>query len=151
MSVKLRINGNKTIEHEKIKSRLGLTDKKNHTAFYFEGSAFITPNEDLEYDEVINSIETSCKRSIKKKLMNSKTLDNNFLMNFEVCSDRMKKDKNTYLSFQYHFKQKNNENKSIFTVKKENYDFFKSLLSDIENEMNLHNIKINKNKRVEIC
>lgn len=147
MSVKLRINGNKTIEHEKIKSKLGLTDKKNHTVFYFEGSAFITPQDDLDYDEVISSIESSCKRSIKKKLMNSKTLDNNFLMNFEVCSDRMKKNKNTFLSFQYHFKQKNNENKSIFNVKKENYDFFESLLFDIENEMNLHNIKINKNKK----
>jgi hypothetical protein len=148
MSIKLRINGNKTIEHDKIKSKLGLTDKKNHNVFYFEGGAFITPKDEFDYDEVINSIETSCKRSIKKKLINSKTLDTNFLMNFEVCSDRMKKNKNTYLSFQYHFKQKNNENKSIFTVKKENYDFFKSLLSDIETEMNLHNIEINKNKRV---
>lgn len=146
MSIEFRVNGDKTIEHKKIKSTLGLTDKKNHSVFYFEGSAFITPNDELDYEDVINSIEASCRRSIKKRLINSKTLDHNFLMNFEVCSDRMKKNKNTYLSFQYHFKQKNNENKSIFTVKDENYDFFKGLLSDIESEMNTYNIKINKNK-----
>jgi hypothetical protein len=147
MSVKFRVNGNKNIEHGKIKAKLGLTNKLNHTTFYLEGGTFLTPQDELEdFEEIMSIVESSCKRSIKDKLLNSLTLDTNFLMNFEVCSDRMKKGKNTYLSFQYHFKQKNNTNKSVFMVKDENYTFFTNLLDDIEKELFSHNIKLSKKR-----
>ena len=152
MEEKFKTNGDKSISHDKINAKLGITNKKIHTTFYLEGSTFITPKDEFQnYSEILNEIESSCKFNIKKKLLYNKNLSSNFLMNFEVSSDRMKKDKNTFLSFQYHFKQKNNGNTNIFTIKKENYDFFKSLLSDIENEMMSYNIKINKNKKVEVC
>lgn len=147
MSVKFKVNGNKTIEHDNIKAKIGLTDKKVHTSFYIEGGAFIKP--EIEYDnfeEVIDIINKSCKRSLKKKLLYNKNLDTNFLMTFDVCSDRMKKDKNTYLSFQYHLKQKSNKNDSIIEVKNKNIEFFTDLLNDVEKEMNEYNIKISKNK-----
>lgn len=148
MKTKLRVNGDKSIKHELINAKLGLTDKKNHSVFYMEGGAFITPEvEYQDFSEIMNKIETNCKRIIKNKLFNDEILSPSFLMNFEVCSDRMMKDKNTYLSFQYHFKQKNNENKSILTIKEINENFFINLLNDIENELKNYNIKISKKKK----
>ena len=143
-----KVNGNKTIQHGNIKAKLGLTDKKIHTTFYLEGGAFITPKEDYEsFEEVINIIQSSCKNSLKKKLLHSKNLDTNFLMNFEVCSDRMKINKNSYLSFQYHFKQKGSANNSIISVKKDNIDFFTDILNDVVKEMSQYKIEISKNKK----
>ena len=55
-------------------------------------------------------------------------------MNFEI-SDRMKQGKSSYLSFQYHFKQKNNANKSIINIKKSTV-FYRELLNDLENFIN---------------
>ena len=148
MKTKLRVSGDKSIKHELINAKLGLTDKKNHSVFYMEGGAFITPEvEYQDFSEIMNKIETNCKRIIKNKLFNNEILSPSFLMNFEVCSDRMMKDKNTYLSFQYHFKQKNNENKSILTIKEINENFFINLLNDIENELKNYNIKISKKKK----
>ena len=67
-------------------------------------------------------------------------------MNFDVCSDRMKKDKNSYLSFQYHFKQKKGIEKGILNIKEENENFFFELLNDIENYLNSFNINLSKKR-----
>ena len=68
-------------------------------------------------------------------------------MNFDVCSDRMKKGKNTYLSFQYHFKQKNDQNISIVTLKKMYEPFFLDLLNDIEHQLTDYKIKTSKTRK----
>lgn len=145
MNTKIRINGNKNIKHNTIKAKLGLTDKKNQTTFYLEGGAFIKPQS--EYDDfpyIMSQIESTCRRNIKNKLLNSNILSSDFLMNFEVCSDRMQCNKNSYLSFQYHFKQKNNHYCSVLSLKDENEDFFVSLLNDIENELLSYDISVSK-------
>ena len=148
MRTKIKVNGNKNITHDKIKAKLGLTDKKNHSVFYMEGGAFITPNDDVDdFNEVMCNVESSCRKLIKYKLLRNSLLDTNFLMNFEVCSERMKKNKNTYLYFQYHFRQKNNKNNSVLTVKEENEPFFVSLLNDIETELIKYNIIVNKKRK----
>ena len=151
MKERIKVNGDKNINHNTIKGKLGLTDKKNHTTFYLEGGTFLTPRNDIEdFTDVMNVIESKCKCTIKDKLRHNLFLDNTFLMNFEICSDRMQKDKNSYLSFQYHFKQKNNANKSIINIKNENEDFFISLLNDIEKELQLFNIKPHKKRNENI-
>jgi hypothetical protein len=147
MNLKLRVNGDKNIKHKTIKAKVGITDKKNQKVFFLEGGAFITPAEECEdFPEIMNNIESTCRRSIKNKLIGHNAISNDFLMNFEVCSDRMKKDKKTYLSFQYHFKQKNENNISIVTLKEKNEDFFISLLDDIENELSQYNMIVSKTR-----
>lgn len=142
-----KVNGNKKINHNNIKAKIGLTDKKIHTTFYLEGGGFITPTTDFEdFSVIMDDIQSFCKKNTKSKLNENNLLDNCFLLNFEVCSDRMKKNKKTYLSFQYHFKQKNNANISVLDVKKENENFFISLLNDLEKELNEFEIKISKNR-----
>lgn len=147
MNKKIRINGNRNIKHNTIKGRVGITDKKNHNVFYVEGGGFITPTLESEnFTDLMNNIQLKCKQILKSKLLKSSFLSNDFLMNFEVCSDRMKKDKKTYLSFQYHFKQKNELNKSIIDLKEENENFFIELLNDIEKTLLNNSINISKTK-----
>lgn len=147
MDEKLRVNGNKSILHNSIKAKLGITDKKNQKVFYLEGGAFLTPQNDLEdFAATMRDVESVCRRQIKSKLLSNTAITSDFLMNFEVCSDRMKKGKRTYLSFQYHFKQKPNLNISVVTLKNDNEDFFISLLNDIENELNAYDISVSKKR-----
>lgn len=143
--MKIKTNGNKNIQHEKINAKLGLTNKKNHTTFFLEGSFFITPEiEHEDYNNIIHNIKNSCKTLLKSKLYKSTILDTSFLMNINVCSDRMKINKKTYISFQYHFKQK--QNNSIIDIKKDNENFFIGLLNDLENNFNDYQIKISKKR-----
>lgn len=147
MNSKLRINGNKTINHNTIKAKLGITNKKDQRVFFLEGGAFIIPNDDIDdFSEVMNNVENVCRRSIKSKLLAHTAITTDFLMNFEVCADRMKKNKRSYLSFQYHFKQKPNLNVSVLTIKESNEDFFISLLNDIEEELTSYNISVSKTR-----
>lgn len=148
MNTKLRVNGNKNIEHNSIKAKVGITNKKNQSVFYLEGGAFITPEDEMDnFTDIMSSVSASCRRLMKNKLLSNTAITNDFLINFEVCSDRMKKGKKSYLSFQYHFKQKNTPCLSVVTIKDENEDFFIGLLDDIENELSSYNISVSKTKK----
>ena len=115
--------------------------------FYLEGGTFVKPDCDFEdFEEIMDVVKTSCKKTIKRKLFKNPFLDSVFLMNFEICSERMKKGKSSYLSFQYHFRQKNSENKSILTVKNENEHFFLDLLYDLEYNLNQYRIDLNQKR-----
>jgi hypothetical protein len=98
--------------------------------------------------EVMRSIESSCKSSLKRKLVQNNIFDTTFLMNFEICSERMKQGKSSYLSFQYHFKQKNNENQSILSIKENNEDFFIGLLNEMEEYLQKHQICLNRKRGI---
>lgn len=149
MNTKIRTNGDKTIKHDAIKAKLGLTDKKNHSVFYLEGGTFIQPMIEFDdFSEVMHSIESSCKSSLKRKLAQNNIFDTTFLMNFEICSERMKQGKSSYLSFQYHFKQKNNENKSILSIKENNEDFFIGLLNEMEEYLQKYQICLNRKRGI---
>jgi hypothetical protein len=146
MLSKNKTNGDKKINHNNIKAILGLTDKSNHSVFYLEGGAFITPM--VEYDnfnEIIKEIQNSCKYSIKKKLLSNSILSNDFIMNFEVCSDRMKINKPTYLSFQYHFRQKD-DIINILKLKSDYEPFFIDILNNINDKIESYSIKVSKKK-----
>lgn len=148
MATKMRVNGNKKITHNSIKARLGITDKKNQNVFFLEGGTFITPHsENDDFTEIMTDVEKSCKRLIKNKLLSNTAITTDFIMNFEVCSDRMKADKKTYLSFQYHFKQKPNLNTSVVHLKETNESFFTGLLNDIENELSSYDITTSKKRK----
>ena len=143
MILKNKTNGNKEIKHLKIKSKLGLTNKKNHNTFYLEGNVFVIPENDCDdFVDTMNNIETNCKNFLKKKLLNNEFLSRNFISNFKICSNRMKKNKKTYLSFQYHFKQKNDANEGILIMKEKNNSFFTELLNEIERQLLSYNIQI---------
>ena len=151
METRIKVNGDKNITHKTIKGKLGLTNKKNHTTFYLEGGTFLTPEYDVEnFADVMTAIQNRCKHHIKNRLSNNSSLDNVFLMNFEICADRMQKNKNSYLSFQYHFKQKDNVNRSILDVKSENEKFFINLLNDLEAELLSFNLKPHKKRNENI-
>ena len=150
MNTKIRVNSNKNIKHNTIKAKLGLTDKTNHSVFYLEGGTFITPKIELDdFTNTMNIVEKMCRKAIKSKLMSNDFLENTFLMNFEICADRMKKDKNSYLSFQYHFKQKDNANHSIVTIKKNHEQFFIDLLNELNQNLNAFQMIAHK-KRNEV-
>lgn len=147
MNTRIRINGNKNIKHNTIKARLGLTDKNNHNTFYLEGGAFIKPQSDYDdFPYIMSQIESVCRKNIKRKLLHSPILSPDFLMNFEICSDRMQCNKKSYLSFQYHFKQRNTLNNSVLDIKDEYETFFISLLNDIEKELLSYDIVANKKR-----
>lgn len=147
--VKKRLSSNKNIKHERIKAKLGLTDRKNHNVFYLEGGVFITPNSEFDdFTQVMDDIRSLCKQSIRRKIFNNNILEPVFLMNFEICSDRMKVNKNSYLSFQYHFKQKNNETKNVLNLKRENENFFIDILNDIENQIMSYDMTLSKKPKI---
>lgn len=146
MVTKLRTNGDKTIEHPTIKAKLGVTNKKNHSTFYFEGSTFVKPHEETDYEELFEGLKRKCRKSLKDKLLIHPNISQDFLLNMEMCTERMQKDKNTFLSFQYHFKQKAETSKSILDVKNENESFFTELLNVITDYLSENNITTSKKK-----
>ena len=142
---KIRVNGNKNINHNLIKAKLGITNKKKHTIFYMEGGMFLMPS--CEYDDyelIMNKIKNKCKIYLKNKLSNNDFLSNDFLINFDICANRMSLNKKTLFSFQYHFKQKNNLNYDIISIKENHEEFFKNLLNDMQENLINYNFKIIK-------
>jgi hypothetical protein len=104
---------------------------------------FVIPEDECDdFVEIMNKVEINCKNYLKNSLLKNDFLSRNFISNFKICSNRMKKNKKTYLSFEYHFKQKNDTNEKILTVKEKNYNFFSDLLNEIENQLLFYNIRV---------
>jgi hypothetical protein len=144
---KNKTNGDKTITHNKINGKLGLINKDNHNIFYLECGAFIIPTKDcVDFNNTMKQIQNNCKRFLKMQLKDNQLIDENFIMNFEICSDRMMVNKQTYFSCQYHFKQKYGQNLGILNIKNDFEPFFQSILDNIEHELSQVNISINKKK-----
>ena len=144
----IRTNSEKNMEHNVFKLKIGTTNKINPEIIYFEGKAFIKPNEEMEnYNRQIVEIKRKFQQSIKNTLSETKLFNNNYILDFQVAKNGISPNKKSFLSFQLLFKQK--DNKSLLKLndaKKATGNIMTNMLDELTNEIESHNFSISKTK-----
>ena len=144
----IRLNREKKIDNEIFKIKIGTTNKENPRIVYVDGRVFISPTENMDdYTEEIECIRKNFKKSISERLKTSPLFDSKFILNFDISSSRMIKDKRSFLSFQFYLKQKGDTPLKMNTLKNKSEVFINSLISSLVADVEEHNFSVHKTRK----
>lgn len=143
-----RLNSEKRIEHENFKLKLGTTNKNNPLIVYVEGKAFISPNEEKEtYTRDINDIKRNLQWTIKKTIENSKYFQNDYILDFQVANSGIRKNKKSFLSVEFLFKQHAQNILKLKDVKKYAENDIKNIITSLSENITKHDFSLYKTKK----
>lgn len=91
-----------------FKTKYGSTNHKKPEVIYIVGNTYISPSfESNDYISEVNELKTSYNKLVNKLISEySSIFDKNCIFDIDVCDNRLKKDKKTFLTFELYIKQK---------------------------------------------
>ena len=144
----IRLNRERKIDNDIFKVKIGTTNKENPQVIYVDGRVFLSPSEVMDnYSDEIEDISKKFKRTIGERLRTNEIFADRFILNFDISSSRMIKDKRSFLSFQFFLKQKNTAPLKLGTVKEKSEIFINSLLSNLEGDIQSHCFTLHKTRK----
>ena len=144
----IRLNRERKIDNDIFKVKIGTTNKENPQVIYVDGRVFLSPSEVMDnYSDEIEDIRKNFKRTIGERLRTNEIFADRFILNFDISSSRMIKDKRSFLSFQFFLKQKNTAPLKLGTVKEKSEIFINSLLSNLEGDIQSHCFTLHKTRK----
>lgn len=144
----IRLNREKKIDNGTFKVKIGTTNKENPQVIYVDGRVFLSPLEVMDnYTDEIEDIRKNFKRTIGERLRTNSIFDNRFILNFDISSSRMIKDKRSFLTFQFFLRQKNTTPMKLSAVKEKSEVFINGLLSSLEGDIESHCFTLHKTRK----
>lgn len=126
--------------------KYGSTNKDNPEIVYVLGKAWVSPNFNGEYESILNSIQLDFRKKIKNIVTESNIFENKFVLDFDLNSINMKKDKKKFLSFDLFLKQ-NKSNvmklKELNTILSNNIG---NLANDLVYDFSINDFDVTKKK-----
>ena len=114
-----------------ISLKYGTVNRNNPQVVYISGKCWVSPQREMDYTNVIDSIEKNMKRNIKSFLIDGINFDNRFILDFDINTDGLCPKEKKFLSFDFYLRQ-NEKNKKQLT---ELDDLFKRKVSTIANNL----------------
>lgn len=137
-----------TIPNDNFKLKIGTLNKKNPVSFYIEGNTYITPlKEERGYSKQIELIKQTFRKEVSDIVKQSSLVENFYILNFEVASDRIKCNKKSYLNFECYFRQKSEIPKRVNIIKDEDSDLIQNITEQLHRELLKNNFILAKNKK----
>lgn len=143
-----RLNSEKKIPNDIFNIKIGTINKKRPSVIYLDGSTFISPLLDKEdYTDDVKEIKCELDNIVKNALRNSKLFEKNFIGNFDVRLSGIRKEKKSYLSFQYHLKQPKNNIMTLNYLKDNSNNIIDNIVNSLKNILLAHNFELSKHKK----
>lgn len=111
-----------------ISIKYGTVNKDNPQVIYLSGKCWIKPLFEDTYDNIINAIKKDFKHKVFSFVFNDKLFTNNFILDFNLDSDKLQFNKSKFMSFNIFFKQ---YDKNIISI---NNDIFKNKFDGLIND-----------------
>jgi len=91
-----------------FKTKYGSTNHKKPEVIYIVGNTYISPSfESNDYVSEVNELKTSYNKLVSELISEySSIFDKNFIFDIDLCDNRIKKAKKTFLTFELYLKQK---------------------------------------------
>lgn len=142
------INSVTKFKNENFKVKVGTTNKKKPDVVYIEVETYIKPLEDkLSFHEYMLDFDKKTKKFINKLIDVKKTCDKNFILITDIASERITKNKKSYLDLQVLLKPKE-KNTPFKVIAQDIFDNYATcIIQHVENELLINNIECCKTKK----
>lgn len=85
----------------------GTTNKYQPKVIYLSCKTWVEPQEEKEFNSIIENIFIKFKKELFNKISNSNVFDKNFITNFEITKSSLQLHKKNFFNFEIYLKQKN--------------------------------------------
>ena len=114
-----------------ISLKYGTVNKNNPQVVYVSGKCWISPLKQMDYANVINSIEKGMRKNIKNFLTDGINFENKYILDFDISVDNLSINEKKFLSFDFYLRQNEKNKKDIADLK----DIFNRKISTIANNL----------------
>lgn len=123
----------------------GTTNKYQPKVIYLACKTWVEPQEEKEFNSIIENIFINFKKELFNKILNSQFFDKNFITNFEIKSSSLQIHKKNFLNFEIYLKQKN---QILLLQDLENNvtTLFKPLIDDLIDDFSKNSLILTKGK-----
>lgn len=111
--------------------KYGSINKDNPQVVYVNGKCWVSPQMEMDYDNVISYIEKEMRKNIKLFLLDGINFENKFILSFDVNLEKINVGDKKFLSFDFYIRQNENNKKPLKKLKK----FIESKISTITNAL----------------
>lgn len=145
----VRLNSEKTINHNLFKIKIGTTNKINPKVIYVEGRTFIQPlNEKNSYTTELTGIKKGFNKIIQNFIESNDLFSKKYILDFQVAQSGISTLKRSFLSFQFLLKQKNEENVlKLKDIKQKSECDIQNVLNDLTRCIEDYDFEVTKTKR----
>lgn len=145
----VRLNSEKTINHELFKIKIGTTNKINPKVIYIEGRTFIQPlNDKSSYSVELTGIKRGFNKIIQNFIDSDDLFSKKYILDFQVAQSGISVTKRSFLSFQFLLKQKNEDKVlKLKDVKQKTESNIQDILNSLTRCIKEYDFNVTKTKR----
>lgn len=130
-----------------ISLKYGTVNRNNPQVIYISGKCWVSPQREMDYNNVIDGIEERMKKNIKSFLIDGINFDNRLILDFDISTEGLSPNDKKFLSFDFYLRQNEKNKKHL----KDLNDLLERKISTIANNL-VYSFKengfiINKTKR----
>jgi hypothetical protein len=114
-----------------ISLKYGTVNRNNPQVVYISGKCWVSPQREMNYADVIDSIEKRMKKNIKSFLIDGINFDNRFILDFDINTDGLVPREKKFLSFDFYLRQNEKNKKQLSDLN----DLLKRKVSTIANNL----------------
>lgn len=100
-----------------ISLKYGTVNRDNPQVVYVSGKCWVCPLRKMRYDVVMSNIESSFRGRIKSIMADKENFDSRFILDFDICADKLSIGEKKFLSFDFYLRQKEDSKKPIKQLK----------------------------------
>lgn len=129
-----------------ISLKYGSVNKNDPQVIYVSGKMWICPTYDGDFNEPINLVYSKFKKELSRILRNSTVFESRHILDFDLNSENLVRDKKKFFSITFFVKQKSENLINLNNIKNIVSSDFSYLFSELENDLIENEFEVSKTK-----
>ena len=129
-----------------ISLKYGSVNKNDPQVIYVSGKMWICPTYDGDFNEPIKLVYSKFKKELSRILRNSTVFESRHILDFDLNSENLVRDKKKFFSITFFVKQKSENLINLNNIKNIVSSDFSYLFSELENDLIENEFEVSKTK-----
>lgn len=129
-----------------ISLKYGSVNKNDPQVIYVSGKMWICPTYDGDFNEPINLVYSKFKKELSRILRNSTVFESRHILDFDLNSENLVRDKKKFFSITFFIKQKSEKLINLNNIKNIVSSDFSYLFNELENDLIENEFEVSKTK-----
>lgn len=129
-----------------ISLKYGSVNKNDPQVIYVSGKMWICPTYDGDFNEPINLVYSKFKKELSRILRNSTVFESRHILDFDLNSENLVRDKKKFFSITFFIKQKSENLINLNNIKNIVSSDFSYLFNELENDLIENEFEVSKTK-----